>query len=156
MKLIPLTKGKFAKVDDEDFDRINQFKWCITFNNGKAYACRRSLGRKIYLHWFLIREKGVDHIDGDGLNNQKRNLRKCTQSQNLQNKIGNGKSKLKGVWFWKSRGKYQANIQLNGKKRTIGYFDTAEDAANAYDSAAIALFGKFALTNKMIGFRHEI
>jgi hypothetical protein len=84
------------------------------------------------------------------------NLRKCTQSQNLQNKIGNGKSGLKGVWFWKSRGKYQSYIQVSGRKKTIGYFTTAIEAANAYDSTALALFGEFALTNKMIGLRYAL
>ena len=134
-------------VDDSDFERVSQFKWCVTFNNGKWYAIRGFLGKKLYLHHFIFGDKGLDHIDGNSLNNQRSNLRKATQSQNLTNRKPMSKSGLKGVYFWEERGVFQCKF---GNK-TLGYFDDAKKAAMAYDAAALEKFGSFALTNQQMG-----
>lgn len=92
MKLIPLSQGQFAQVDDEDFDWLNQWKWCADYNHG-AYYARRTwfLNGKCY-HVAMHREimktpKGieVDHADLDGLNNQEYNIRNCNHGQNMAN-----------------------------------------------------------------------
>lgn len=146
MKEIKLTKGMVALVDDEDFDRVNAFKWHVTITRGKSYARARVLGVKTYMHSFLLGTKGIDHRDGDGLNNQRSNLRLATQSQNLCGKRCWGKSGMKGVWFWKKRGVYQVKCG-RGNSKTIGQFPTLELAAKAYDEAALKLYGEFARTN---------
>ena len=93
----------------------------------------------------------VDHRDHDGLNNQKSNLRKCTQSENQANsrrRIDNG-SGFKGVCRF--RNKWQAQISVDGKLKYLGLYQVPELAAIAYDSAAVEHYGQFALTNKMLG-----
>jgi hypothetical protein len=164
VKLIPLTGGKFSVVDDVDFDSVNRFKWCHTVNGSGAdrgYAVRRRVlpsGKvtRQYLHQFILgvtRPYYVDHKNGNPLDNQRVNLRICTQSQNMGNakKRKNVSSKFKGVSFYKSRGKWEAYIKANGVFVKLGYFATEIEAAKAYDNAAIANFGEFAKTNKDLG-----
>lgn len=88
----------------------------------------------------------IDHIDGNKLNNKFSNLRECTPSQNHQNKktMSNNKTALKGSWFDKANKKYKAAISINGIQITIGYFNTVEEAHNAYCKAAKELYGSFA------------
>ena len=96
MKQIPLTKNKFTLVDDEDYELVNKYNWYF----GAGYA--RSM-EKILMHRLIMKAKKgqmIDHIDGNGLNNQRSNLRFCTHSQNMANKKGfkNTSSKYKGVY----------------------------------------------------------
>src|SRR3990167_208372 len=93
MKYIPLTKGKFALVNDEDFEYLNQWKWCY-LNNPNGYAIRAIYPNKhqkiIYMHRFLLKapkSKQVDHINGNSLDNQRLNLRLCYSYQNQSNQI---------------------------------------------------------------------
>ena len=117
MRLIPLTQGKFAQVDDEDFMSLNQYKWFAHKNGNNFYAIRNSpriQGKqlKIRMHEIILgnsKDKMViDHIDHDGLNNQKKNLRFVTVSQNCKNKraSSNGNSKYLGVYIATTRKKY--------------------------------------------------
>jgi hypothetical protein len=101
--------------------------------------------------------KGIDHVDGDGLNNQKRNLRKATPTQNGGNRvIQKHSSKFKGVTWWKKPKKWVACIRFNTRIH-LGYFESETDAAKAYDAAALKLFGDFALTNeKLYGGYHPL
>jgi hypothetical protein len=159
MKLVPLTKGKFAKVDDADFERVSEFKWQVVCARGETsvWYARRHVwinGRRSteQMHRFLFPEFSItDHIDGDGLNNQKSNLRECTRNQNGQNrKLQDHSTKFKGVHFYKANGTFQANIQSQGRRIFLGYFKTAIDAAKAYDAAATKYFGSFARTNQQM------
>jgi hypothetical protein len=94
----------------------------------------------------LARGELADHIDNDGLNNRRDNLRLATRTQNAGNSRTwvNNSSGYKGVYFYKATGKYAAHIKDGPKQRTIGYFDTPEDAHIAYLEAAKRYFGEFA------------
>jgi hypothetical protein len=155
---IPLTMGKVAVIDAEDAERVTAHKWTATFNRrtGKYYA-KRSVGgrghqRTVYLHLFIMNaEQGrqVDHKNGNGLDNRKSNLRLATSGQNRQNEPvrSTSKSGFKGVSFSKALGKWEAQISDKGKGVRLGYFDTPEDAARAYDRKAKEIFGEFAWLN---------
>lgn len=153
MKEMLLTQGKMALVDDEDYARVATLTWHFS---AKRYAAHRVgyHGKYIYMHRFVIsasENERVDHVDGDGLNNTRINLRICTQSQNMMNarKRANVSSKYKGVLFNKSRGKYIAYIQIGGKNKHLGVFLCENDAAIAYNDAARIHFGEFARLNEV-------
>jgi hypothetical protein len=150
MKLIKLTKGYFAKVDDEDFEYLNQFKWCVQ-GNGR-YVRRLSGYKQVLMHRFIMQpENGmvVDHLNGDGLDNRRCNLRVATPSQNGANRksiVGN--SKYIGVHKLKN-GTFLSYIKKNYKRTSIGVFNSEEKAAKAYNIKALELFGEFATLNKI-------
>lgn len=157
MKIIWLTQGQFTLVDDEDYERVNHFKWYVNNAGGKLYA-RRTVNisstskSSMKLHRFILgvtnSEIQVDHIDGNSLNNQRLNLRTCTQAENKRNKTPYGTSKYLGVFYKKKRGKkWSANITKDGKKTFLGYFKDEKDAALSYDEAAKKLHGEFANLN---------
>lgn len=148
MKLIPLTQGKFAKVDDEDYEWLMQWKW--HFNN--RYAMRWQNYKKLRMHREIMKvsdDLEIDHIDNDGLNNCKNNLRICTTAQNSRNRVRaiNNTSGYKGVTWHKRGKKWQAYIKLNGKSIYIGFYNTAEEAADAYDFMAKQYYGEYANLN---------
>jgi len=165
MKLIHLGKwgknaGKyFAMVDDEDYELLNQWVWSVrtSINNIYAYRNDYSSGKAvcILMHRFILGVKQtkiqVDHKDHNGLNNQKANLRKCTNSENSRNsrKTKGARSKYIGVHYHKSKYKeyIRGQIMFNRKHIHLGFFKTEEDAALAYDKKAIELFGEFANLN---------
>jgi len=162
MKEIPLTRGYVALVDDADFERVSQHKWhAQTHYRGNKVSrvyvlrhVRRADGTWTtqLLHRFILEaESGldVDHIDGNGLNNTRGNIRVCTHSENLRNqKPRSGCSSLfKGVG-WNRRGEmWQAYITVNGKMTHLGLFADEHEAAQAYDVAARERFGVFARVN---------
>jgi len=144
MKQIQLTQGKTAKVDDCDFDRLNQVKWYALKVKNTFYAARKLTidGKKntILMHHIVIGfpPKGLetDHKDGSGLNNQKENLRHITHRQNLQNlKHVKKSSEYPGVYWDKSRKKWNARIKINGKSKNLGRFTTELAAFAAYKKA---------------------
>ena len=163
MQEIKLTQGKIALVDDEDYDWINQWRWCATLQNKKYwYAMRNdySTGKRIsvMMHRVIMKtERGflVDHIDHDGFNNQKLNLRNCTYTQNNSNRISHGTSKYLGVSFVKVRRNgrtytyIRAHICTNGHKIDLGEFKDEITAAQSYNEAAVRLHGEFANLNKI-------
>jgi hypothetical protein len=152
MKTLPLTQGKIALVDDETFEWLNQYKWSAHKGKGKWYAIRaKRINGKcniIYLHRFIMQPKDntvIDHIDGDGLNCQKCNMRICSQSQNMQN--SDCKHSNKGVGLTTGSIKFTAQIHIHGKKIHLGCYTTEKEAAVAYNLAAIKYFGEFARLN---------
>ena len=159
MKQIPLTQGKFAIVDDEDFEMLSKFKWCLRLANGKTYAYRRAKNHEkhpsktVKMHRFILNivdpKIEVDHIDSNGLNNQRYNIRPCTHSQNLKNRgrQKNNTSGFKGVFWSKNAKKWEASVKVNAKKIYLGLFLIKENAARAYDAYAKEHFGEFAKLN---------
>lgn len=155
MKQLPLTKGKFAIVDDEDFDIVNKWKWYYQTDREKE---SRSGGcaaryRNIRMHRFLLNvseNEIVDHKNGNGLDNRRSNLRVCTKSQNAMNSKGKKGtvSGIKGV-SW-NRGKWVAFIQVNGKLNIIDRFLTKEAAAWAYKIVSLIEFGEFAYSTRSV------
>lgn len=160
VKEIVLPRGYVVTVDDEDFDLVSKFKWSakVTKNRRVIYAYGwigpKELGgkpRKLSMHRLLMNEPecDVDHIDMNGLNNCRTNLRLATQSENQgnQTKHSHNTSGRKGVWTQNKTGKFIAEIIKDWKKEYLGAFDDVDDAARAYDAAAVRLFGEFARLN---------
>lgn len=146
-----IVNNHLIMLDDEDFDYINQFTWCIIKQgNNKKRAYNYKL--KNYMHRIIMKcPKGysVDHIDGNPLNNQKLNLRICLLKDNSKNssKHKNTTSKYKGVHFENYTKKWKACIKVNYKTINLGRFSNELEAAKAYDNAAIKYFGEFAGLN---------
>lgn len=158
-KKIPLTQGKFALVDDEDFECLSSFKW--HYHSGYAkrgkFISRIDGKQKIkifYMHREIIKTPDdmiTDHIDGDGLNNQRHNLRIASRAQNAMNSktIKKSFSNVKGVSWHKGAGKWQSKIVVNGQTKYLGHFADIDSATQAYNAAAIEHFGEFARLNKI-------
>lgn len=153
-KTINLTRNEVALVDDDDFDKLKIYKWHIAKSKyGKCYAVKSDIHHgKIMMHRFILSappDLMVDHINGNGLDNRKENLRLCTATQNQRNrdKTKQNKSGYKGVSFHQEKRKFIAQIQVNEISIYIGQYDDAKEAAKAYDEAAKKYFGEFARTN---------
>ncbi len=158
MKIISLNQNKVALVDNEDYERLIQFSWFYTTgyaaHSGRNFGARKS--SVVFMTSEILRtNKLIDHKDHNKLNNQKHNLRICTNSQNQQNQVktkNKTSSKYKGVCFNKRNKKWQANIRLQDclkqKNSThLGLYLEEENAARAYDDAARYYFGEFASLN---------
>jgi hypothetical protein len=149
--LIPLTQGQVAMVDPEDYDELMKHRWTLNRNRGNMYACRRVKRKQILMHRVIMKAPEglvVDHIDGNGLNNCKSNLRVCTREQNSFNiRPRGGSSRFKGVSYVKRTGKYRAVIGYKRGKIDIGEFDDPVDAARARDMVARELQGEHAWLN---------
>jgi hypothetical protein len=153
MKRIPLTQNKWAIVDDEDYENLSGFKW--RYSHG--YAIRhpsRAMGKRknIFMHREIMQtpqNMATDHINLDTLDNRRSNLRVCTHGQNQANrgKLSNNTSGYKGVSWHKSSRKWAANIRYMDKQIYLGKYTNKEDAAQAYDRAALKYYGEFAILN---------
>lgn len=153
MKEIQLTQGRVAIVDNDWHPILMQWKWHYL---SKGYAVRKAATPKgqvnVYMHRYITSAcspRVVDHINRNKLDNRYNNLRIATPQQNCFNsKVQiNNKSGYKGVSFDAKRNKYVAAVQFNKKQKTIGRYDSAKEAALAYDKQARIFFGEFAFLN---------
>jgi len=158
-KKIKLSQGLFAVVDEQDYQQLNQYNWSATRMGTKDnfYAVRsiRENGRKhsVLMHRLILGfpPSEVDHRDGNGLNNCRRNIRPATSRQNKQNRkksLGLS-SKFKGVAFDKSRTLWIATIRINGTQVNLGRYKTQRKAALSYNRAAKEAFKEFAALNRI-------
>ena len=157
VKYIVLSQGKTALVDDDDFEKLNKFSW--HYHNGYAVRNTRLPDNKRAterMHRVIANTPDdlmTDHINGDTLDNRKRNLRNVTNSQNLMNseKKKNAKSEFKGVTFSKSKkdaiGSWNARLNVNKSTVNIGRFKSEIEAAYAYNEAAIKYHKEYARIN---------
>ena len=159
MKTIPLTRGKEAIVDDEDYGWLSQWGWYLMANSeieGYAHYQPKKHGPFYYMHRLIAKlmydiPEGyeVDHINGNSLDNRRANIRIVTPAQNNMNakKRKGCSSKYKGVSWKEPRQKWYAYHFMNGKQYHLGVFDSEIKAAKAYDEAAKKHYGKFARLN---------
>jgi len=155
---IKLTRGKYAIVDVEDFERLNQDKWhCSHYGYAKrAVSNRTGKGRRqveVYMHKLVCpAPEGmiVDHINRNSLDNRKENLRVATQKQNLWNRKfirKRGKTRYNGIRWDKNREKWQVRLTINGRRKSFGYYADEIEAAKAYDRVAKKYRGEYAFLN---------
>lgn len=146
---ITLTKGREAVIDADNVPLVAGYNWRLG-KGGYAIRSYRSRGKQfvVYMHREIINcQPGyeVDHVDGDGTNNLRENLRAATKAQNAYN-VGpraNNTSGFKGVTFFKPMKKWRSMIMANGKRHYLGYFATPDEAAAAYAQASAALHGEY-------------
>lgn len=171
MQLIPPSNGGYAKVSDEDFEYLSRWKWCRFEKDGTIASSETSRYGHITIYMSIlvavrmglnVDKFDIDHRDRIRSNNQRENLREATRSQNNMNKgvRSDNTSGFKGVNYCKRQCKWVSRIGYGGKRMHIGYFDTPEEAAKAYDRAAKDLHGEFAFLNfppaKREGKKEEI
>lgn len=152
---IPLTRGYVALVDDEDAARVLAAgAWYAEVGprSRTVYAATKTSRRPrrtIHMHQVVTGWPYVDHVNGDGLDNRRANLRPATQTQNNGNapRYRNNTSGYKGVYFVARRGNWAAQIAVSGRRFHLGTFADPVQAAKAYDDAAVRYFGEFARLN---------
>ena len=150
MKKIPLTKGKFAIVDDEDFEWLSKYTWhYLQIGYAATTLYKDKKKHNITMHRLILKfpkGKDVDHINHDTIDNRKSNLRVCSRSQNLWN-MAKFDNQYKGVTFYKKLKRWRTCLHYKYKFIHVGYFTNPEDAARAYNQKAKELFGEFAYQN---------
>lgn len=161
---IQLTLGKIAIIDAADYEIAAKYKWHATVRDSKWYAAssaeRRSTGRCLYLHREILSapaDMQVDHENGDGLDCRRSNLRICTQSDNQRNMISvRGDSGFRGVSkvIGNKTRTWNAYIWVGNKKKSLGNYDKKEEAARAYNAAAVEYHGNFARLNLIQGLTY--
>lgn len=161
MREIPLTRGYTALVDDEDFDELMTFHWCVrTSSDGTIYAQRAiALGKyrvsSVLMHRHIMqapRGSLVDHRDRNGLHNFRSNLRLCDHSQSVTNRVTKviPASGYRGVYQTRRPDRWTAAIEWRGKRYSLGQYSDAAEAALAYDAAARKIHGEFAVFNFLL------
>ena len=154
-----------AIVDDDMYDFLNQWNWCIRTGDNKVFYAARTVyvmpvdGKRNAALWHMHRIVAetpdgmvTDHINGNTLDNRRENLRVCKPNQNVKNMQKSTRplsSPYKGVSFHKQSGKWQASIKTEYKQKWLGNFENQLDAARAYNLAAIAQHGEYAKVNEL-------
>ena len=152
MICIPITQGRHVVIDEADYELVAPHKWYSHKSGKNFYATTFICGKNVYMHRLILgitdANLVADHIDGNGLNNTRSNLRQCTKTQNMHNAKGksNSKTGLKGVCYHARDNLFNARIRIDGKRKSLGYFKTAEDAHAAYCAAAAKYHGEFLKT----------
>lgn len=148
-------KGKIAVCDECDYERVSKYHWTLAGDGRHVFMTQtvRGKSKNTSLHHFILGKPPqgyvVDHINGDGLDCRRCNMRFVTSRENNLNRksLGNSSSRYKGVTFDKSRGKWNASIYVKGRSINLGRYNQEEDAARAYDKAAYQFFGEYARLN---------
>lgn len=157
-RLIPLTQGFFAIVDAEDWPTLSVFRWhALRYDNSHTFYAARTVGppnrrRKLWMHHAVMDVPNgatVDHIDRNGLNNRRSNLRVATRGQQMMNRplSPSNSSGYRGVFWLPRASRWYAAIYAEHRRHHLGSFTTREEAAHAYDVAALRLHGQFAQLN---------
>jgi len=155
-KKIPLTQGKFAIVDNEDHEWLSQWGWYYSRTGKTGYAKRnvwlKGKRTQLFMHRLILdpaKDILTDHVNGNSLDNRRENLRECSRKENARNshRYKRNTSGYMGASFHKGCRKWRAHIVVDGKQLHQGYFDDLEQAAHAYDAAALELHGEFATLN---------
>ena len=160
VSLIPLTQGKYAMVDIDDYDWLMQWKWFVRFHGKTVYAARfepffsdkKKRKRTIFMHRVILNTPNglqSDHKNHNGIDNRACNLRTCTAAENCHNRLPSrkGSSRYKGVYFKTVLGKFGAQIMYKYINYHLGYRKSEIECAKLYDAKAKELFGEFAQTN---------
>ena len=167
MREIILSTGHIAIVDDDDYERVSAHKWTLHDNYGRGFYARTNIRRatverkysSLMLHRFIANAKPgevIDHINRNGLDNRKENLRIATRSTNAANskhRCDRSTSPYRGAY--KAQNRYKAQIRVNGKLLQLGSYICPKEAALAYDYAAKHFFGAFATLNNAQGESYE-
>ncbi len=157
MKKIKLSQNKYALIDNEDYDRINQWSWY--YHTGYARRCIYPYGRgktiTLFLHRIVFNRKKwrgdeeVDHINGNTLDNRKKNLRICSRAENMMNQKNLHKksySGIRGIHWDKNYQKWSVHIKIGGIQKYFGSFETIQQARKVHKKEVVGLFGKFSRT----------
>jgi len=148
---IPLTKGQYAMVDAADYPELSKYKWFALFNRRKVYAARHKKEKLVYMHREIMQPPPgmvTDHIDGNGENNCRSNLRNCTRKENGWNSRGPGSSSgFKNVYYNKEQQRYRSVLGFNGGYIYLGSFDDPVEAARVRDEKAADVYGPYAFIN---------
>lgn len=140
-------------MDDTDFERVSKHNWWAEKRRDKWYGRAEIDGKNVYLHRFILEAATgvqVNHWDNDGLNNVRTNLITCSNQENCRAKKNRPtyfKSRFRGVGWYKRNSCWRAELVVMHKQFHLGYFQNEEEAAKAYDEAAIKHFGDFASLN---------
>ena len=164
MRLIELTQGKQAIIDDCDYDLVSKFKWHANYKNYRYWYAVCTRGKQaISMHRLILNapsDKACDHANHNGLDNRRCNIRLCDYSENKGNGLPHKSyaklpcsSRYKGVSWNRQGGKWTARIKKGLNDYHLGYYDKEDDAALAYNLHAVMLFGKFAYLNNVATFR---
>ena len=159
-RFIPLTQGKYAIVDFEDYKRLKRYKWCAVRDKGTFYAIRtdRTNGKKrtIRMHREIMKVMQgfqIDHLNGNGLDNRKLNLRICTNAQNQWNR--HPLPSIGGIWWDKKRKRFRIRMMSNGKRKYLGQYKEKSEAIRTYQKAVKERQRNYIEVNELSGLVTE-